>query len=364
MNSTKNDRGGGTLMGKTIEVARDRAFDEATTVVPAEVARGYYIKNPPGAQALKLMHLMIGTAAGRMADDVPHQFRLSEIRRISGMKNHDRASLEPLIADLAAVVLVHDDIEKKRVTISGIVDEGIIDYRDEISGDLLVTWTFRRAFQRMAAESNHWAILDRQTIFALSSKYSILLFQHIASLVNLHHIDAKTFTIPELRTLFGIPDGKIKRFADLNKDVLTPAIADINQFSRLNLIATPKKIGRTVAGVKISWSTKELEAQIKAAREVKGHSIGRKARRNGVVETVVTSDLPPFPAAGGFTYSPAWKERFEGMWADLGRPHSQRPDSGTVANRVRIIAVDQKISFDSPQMATILANVLNKWGQT
>ena len=168
-------------MGKTIQVAADREADQTKTVLPAEVARGVYIRNPPSAQALKLMHLLIAKAGGRMADDVQHEFRLSEIRKISGMKNHDRASLEPLIADLAAVVLVHDDMEKKRITISGIVDEGVIDYRHEISGDLLVTWTFRRAFQRMAAESNHWAIVDRQTVFALSSKYAILLFQHIAS---------------------------------------------------------------------------------------------------------------------------------------------------------------------------------------
>ena len=289
-------------MGKTIQVAADRAFDQSKTVLPAEVARGVYIKNPPGAQALKLMHLLIATAGGRMADDVQHEFRLSEIRKIPGMKNHDKASLTPLIADLAAVVLVHDDKEKQRVTISGIVDEGLIDYRHEISGDLLVTWTFRRAFQRMAAESNHWAILDRQTVFALSSKYAILLFQHIASLANLHHVDCKVFTVPELRDLFGIPGGKIKRFADLNKDVLTAAIDEINQLSRLDLKATPQKIGRTVAAVEIKWAVKGDGAKTKAVREVESHSAGRKARRDGTAET------PPatFPANGSIAYSPHW----------------------------------------------------------
>ena len=93
-------------MGKTIQVAADRESDQTKTVLPAEVARGVYIRNPPTAQALKLMHLLISIAGGRMASDIQHEFRLSEIRKIPGMKNHDRASLEPLIADLAAVVLV------------------------------------------------------------------------------------------------------------------------------------------------------------------------------------------------------------------------------------------------------------------
>ena len=43
-------------MIKTTQIAADRAFDEAKTVLPAEVARGVYIENPPGAEALKLMH--------------------------------------------------------------------------------------------------------------------------------------------------------------------------------------------------------------------------------------------------------------------------------------------------------------------
>ncbi len=32
-------------MGKTLDVARDRAFDQTATVLPAEVARGVYMRN-------------------------------------------------------------------------------------------------------------------------------------------------------------------------------------------------------------------------------------------------------------------------------------------------------------------------------
>ena len=59
-------------MAKTMQVASDRAHDHSKTVLPVEVARGIYIENPPSAQALKLMHLLIATAGGRMADEVQH----------------------------------------------------------------------------------------------------------------------------------------------------------------------------------------------------------------------------------------------------------------------------------------------------
>ena len=81
---------------------------------PAEVARGTYMQNPPGLAALKLMHLLIAKAGGRMGEDVEHRVRLSEVRGVEGLRNHDRASLAPLFAELQAAVLIHDDTETAR----------------------------------------------------------------------------------------------------------------------------------------------------------------------------------------------------------------------------------------------------------
>ena len=226
-------------MGKTLQVAADRAYDQSKTVLPAEVARGVYMRNAPSLRALKLMHLMISTAGGRMAQDVRHEMRLSDIRRIEGMAHHDRESLKPLFEELRAAVLTYDDPQAMRYTIGGLLDQAVVDYRHELSGDVLVSWFFGRMFRDMAERSNHWAILDRQTVFHLGSKYSVLLFQHVASLVNLNHIASKTFSVGELRAVLGVQDGKLDRFSNLNQRVLQPAIAEINQTSRLMLTAPP-----------------------------------------------------------------------------------------------------------------------------
>lgn len=336
-------------MGKTLDVARDRAFDQTKTVLPAEVARGTYMQNVPGLAALKLMHLMIGTAGGRMADDVRHEMRLSNIRAIDGMRHHDRASLTPLFAELAAAVLITDDKEKQAVTIGGLVDEARIDYRNEVSGDLLVTWTFRSTFRRMAAESNHWAILDRQTVFHLSSKYAVMLFQHVASLANLDRINAKTFTVVELRALLGVPEGKHKRFAELNRWTLKPAVSEINHLSRLNLTATPNKIGRTVASVTIGWQVKDDPTSAK--REIQGHSIGRKARRDGSAETVP----PAFPATGGISYSPHWLE--------LKHAAGCNKDNTLIATDFRRFCQEKGIKLDARNIEELFRNFCAKVGR-
>lgn len=328
-------------MGKTTQVAADRAFDQTKTVIPAEVARGIYMRNAPSLSALKLMHLMIGTAGGRMADEAQHEIRLSDIRKIDGMRNHDRESLTPLFIELAMAVLVSDDPENKVVTIGGMLDEARIDYRHEVSGDLLVTWWFGRTFRRMARESNHWAILDRQTVFHLGSKYAVLLFQHIASLASLDRINAKTFTLPELRDVLGVPAGKLDRFSNLMQKAIKPAIDDINQLSRLTLTATPNKIGRTVASVTIGWKVKDDPSAAK--RELQGHSVGRKTRRDGSAETVAAV----FPASGGITYSP--------HWLALKRAAGCNKDNDLIASDFRRFCREKGIPLDAKNIEKTFA---------
>lgn len=336
-------------MGKTLEVAADRAFDQTKTVLPAEVARGVYMRNAPSLQALKLMHLMIASAGGRMADEVEHRIRLSDIRKIDGMRNHDRASLTPLFGELAAAVLTHDDPDKMVVTIGGLLDEAKIDYRHEASGDLLVSWWFRRTFRRMAAESNHWAILDRQTVFHLGSKYSVLLFQHVASLVNLDHIQSKTFTVQELRSLLGVPEGKLDRFSHFNSRAIQPSIAEINQLSRLTLTATPNKIGRTVASVTISWQVKEDPQEAK--KELARPKAGRTARREGTVEAQVRV----FPASGSIAY--------DAHWTGLKQAAGCNMDNGLIADKFRVWCKDKGIALDAPSIEQAFRNFCAKVGR-
>lgn len=339
-------------MGKTIEVARDREYDQTKTILPAEVARGVYVRNAPSLQALKVMHLMIAKAAGRMADEVQHQFRLSEIRKIDGMRHHDQASLTSLFQELQATVMVHDDPIKQRVRIGGIIDGATVDYSDELSGDLLVSWWFGRLFRQMALDSNHWAIIDRQTVFHFSRRYSVLLFQHIASLSNLDRINTKTFTVPELRSLLAVPEGKLARFSNLNAWALKPAIDEINVLSRFDLTVTTQKIGRTVASVEIAWTEKVADKKAATRAELDRPRVGREARRSGTVETVEPIPVDPgaFPASGPIRF---------GEWATIARNYLPRPhpDLETVADAYRAWTTKENV----PRTETTFAGFCGKW---
>ena len=332
-------------MTNTTQIAADRAHDQAKTVLPTEVARGLMVEHPPSAQALKLLHLLIAQAGGRMAEERWHEISGAEIRQNSGLGHHGRTSLVSLFAQIRATTIIFDDVDSKQATVGGFLDEAKIDYRDEDKGDIKARWWFSKTFRRMAAASTHWAIIDRQTVFALRSKYSILLFQHIASLTALDHITDKTFTVPELRVALGLPEGKIKRFADLNRDVLTPAIADINQLSRLTLTATRHKIGRTVASVTIAWTINP--DLIEAKRELDRSNIGRQARLQGTAETPIAA----FPAAGSI--------RFLDPWERLARENCNW-DHGKIADAFRAWCSIKKIALDANRIERYFKNFCAK----
>lgn len=324
-------------MGKTIDIAANRAADQTRTVIPAELARDFYVTNAPSLAALKLFHLMIGTAAGRMADDTRHQIRMAALKQLPGMRNHDRATLTPLFEELRGVVVRHGDpTMPQRVDIGGLIESARLEAPDT-TNDTLISWRFDALFRDIAAKSDHWAILDRQTIFHMQSKYSVLLFQHISSYENFQHIHSKEFTVPQLRALLGIPHGKIARFSSLTREVLAPAIAEINQLSRLDLTASSTKTGRTVTKVTIQWQAKPDPEPTK--RELAASKIGRTARRNGTAET----PAPAFPASGSIAYVEPWR--------DLKRAAGCNLDNTEVADKFRSWCAKKGIALDSPGIA-------------
>ncbi|WP_205966098.1 hypothetical protein [Paracoccus liaowanqingii] len=109
-----------------------------------------------------MMHLLIGTAGGRMANDVRHELRLADIKKIEGMRNHTRATMRKLFVELRGEVIIFDDTEAQCEIIGGFLDQATLDYRRDVCDDLLFAWWFGRAFREMAGKSCHWAILDRR----------------------------------------------------------------------------------------------------------------------------------------------------------------------------------------------------------
>lgn len=344
------DHSNKSVMGQTITVARDRAFDENSTIMPTEVARGVYIERAPSAQGLKLLLLLISVAGGRMADDVQHSIRLADLKRLGGIQNHSRDSLRELFIELRGAVLVYEGSNTEDEIIGGFVDELSViksDYNNENKGGMLeIRWWFGRTFKTIALQSDYWAVIDRQIAFEFKSKYSILLFQHISSLVNLTYNKSKVFTVRELRSVLGVAEGKLTLWADFRRVALEVAINEISEFSRFSLKFEPQRVGRSVNRVVISWSIKP--SAITVRNEQTSLETGCKTQRGGIAEQVKADASPAFPSSGSIAY--------DDYWLKVKHSTSCNLDNKQIADKFRAWCLQQGIKLTSPKIAVFFAN--------
>lgn len=290
-------------MGRTLDAARHYADTPDITIEPRETARGIFVRNQPGADALKVLHVLIDTAGPNMADDTTHEVRLRELNKHEGIREHSKAEIRETLRDLAQAVMEVDDKDRKQIDIGSVVPHANVDYRDEANGDLVIRWKFGEVFRTLARESDLYAKLDSAALLAMRSRYAIALLRHCSTHFEKTRTNQEDFGIDHLRQVLGVPDGRLKRFADLNRRALQPAIAEINATSGWMLEATPHKTGRTVTSVTISWTEKPPVQKAEARAELDRHSAGRKHRQAGTAERI--AEQSPFPSSihsfrGGF----------------------------------------------------------------
>lgn len=336
----------------TLQVAHDRANIPDDGVIPREMARGVWIERPPGAAATKCLHMMIDQAAGRMADECWHEMHLRDIRKVRGMRNHDLASLRDMMHEIAAATFsfeVDVDQRRRKVGIGTFMESGELIYDRADEGDLTLRWRFGYSFRELARESNHWAILDRQAFFLMKSRYSLALFQHISASLRLRHLSSETFTIEQLRAVLGIGPSKIKRWSDLHRDALKPAIAEINKRASFDVEMRIIKAGRRVKSVEILWADKPDKRSTRLENE--RHSAGRAARDSGTVETPVVA----FPVEGSIAFDARWQKLKQAAGCNL--------DNTLIAEKFRVFCLDRKIRLDAQNIERVFSDFCAKVGR-
>ena len=91
---------------------------------------------------------------------------------------------------------------------------------------------------------------------ALSSKYSLALYEWLQKRINLSYISYEVLTIEEVRGILNAGN-KLKAFGHLNNKAIKPAVEEINYLTEYNLTVEPIKIGRSVTHVRFDWENKK-----------------------------------------------------------------------------------------------------------
>lgn len=238
-------------------------------------------------RAAKLFHLLIQLAGAKIADPMQHRIALAALNE--GFHTSTEELVE-LIDELHTTTLrMHlTDTKGRRYTKSGPILSDV-EREEETETQAEVRFEFSPAMRQAIANSTHWAVISRRAVLAFESRYALRLYTLLSLRAGLRKA-TEQFSEDDLRELLGVPSGKLRRWQDLKRKAIEPALAEVNHLTGLTAGYTPIKRGRQIIGVTLVWGVKAHDDRVAAMKELDRPKVGRKARRDGAADELVAAD--------------------------------------------------------------------------
>lgn len=214
---------------------------------------------------------------------VLHVIAKSELRGSHNSNDRVGESIERLMAAIVKVEAVWEGKPAiERVQLLG----GNLEMA---RSDGLLEYEIPPRLRKIISNSTIFARLQREVMFALSSKYALTLYEMVQKRGNLRWRSSEKFTLDALRGVLGVPKGKLTSWSNLRMRAIDPAVEEVSALSDYMVEVAPIKTGRSVTHVELRWWRKDGEATGKVERALQFASPGRRARATGRVEEVEPS---------------------------------------------------------------------------
>jgi len=124
--------------------------------------------------------------------------------------------------------------------------------------DGIVYYSFPAAVRGIIRESSQYARLQKQVMFAISSKYTLALYEMVQKCGNLKYKTSEEFPVERFRSLLGVDPGKLEAFKSFKQRAINPAVLEVNGLGEFGCKVEPSAyVGRKVTAVRLSWWAKK-----------------------------------------------------------------------------------------------------------
>lgn len=245
------------------------------------------------AQDRALMNILYQHAhdSGKMADTTAEwSIPLADLRTsLSTHAGNDR--LRESFVKLKQVMVTVPYIDDKgmdRELITSLFD--FFDIPGPANSHASVHFGLPRKLQPILTKSGRWGRIKAEIVHAMSSKYSIALYEILAARLGQNKC-VETLAVEEFRNLLGVPPGKLKRGCDLMQKVIKPADDEVNLLSDIGVkMEINRRGGRdngAIVSVTMAWWKKDDDEYRVILKELNQPKFGRKERLRKMTEEVV-----------------------------------------------------------------------------
>ena len=316
--------------GRTLKAAHRAEREGARVVIkPGELIEAKFARGAsPSLSARKVLALLIAKAGGEAWREGSHTVTKKELRGSHNGNERINGVLDELM-----------DVKFKMPTISSrgrdaILTAALIAWNIEETADdgmSIIEWEFSEPARQMLQGSDYYARINRAALLAFQSKYALAIYEMGCLLIG-RRDKSWSGSVQEVREKLGVPEGSLTNFAEFRRSVLVKAQTEVDQIAHFTFewkeIRSSAR-GRRVEALEFRFSPKSAGMVDEAADELDRPRAGRKARRDGTVENVVTLSAPlSFPASGPIDYAPT-------HLADIARQHGGGWDKNMIAGAYR-----------------------------
>lgn len=229
----------------------------------------------------RIYNQLLENAWGAIDKPVTHVIAKSVLRGSHNSNDRVGESLERLMSAIVKVAVTWEgEPAIERVQLLG----GNL---ESSRNDGLLEYEIPARLRKIIRNSQVFARLQREVMFALSSKYALTLYEMVQKRGNLRWKASERFTLDSLRGIMGVPKGKLSSWSNLKLRAIDPAVAEVNALSDFMVEIAPIKTGRAVTHVEMRWWRKDGDASGAADRALQFSKVGRRAKVEGRVEQVV-----------------------------------------------------------------------------
>ncbi|MFQ8433227.1 replication initiation protein [Amaricoccus sp. W119] len=217
---------------------------------------------------------------------VTHVIAKSVLRGSHNSNDRIGDSIERLMSAIVKVAVNWDgEAAVERVQLLGGNLEGL-------RSDGMLEYEIPARLRKIIGNSTVFARLQREVMFALSSKYALTLYEMVQKRGNLRWKASERFGLEQIRGILGVPKGKLSSWSNLRLRAIDPAVTEVNALSDFLVEIEPIKTGRAVTHVELRWWRKDGDARGAADRALQFSRVGRRTRAEGRVEEVVPATMP------------------------------------------------------------------------
>jgi plasmid replication initiation protein len=209
----------------------------------------------------RLFNEMLANAWNDIGEGKEHRIHKSDIKAIDKNLERLEESVDRLMGTIIKTV-VEEDGEKYRRTFTFLarIDNAIRD-------DGWIKYKFSDDAENMMLTSNAFARIQREIMFALSSRYSLALYEILAKRINLSHTQSEVFELSVFRKMLGVPDDKYKLMSHLRTRILDTAFGEVQQLTNIGCAyQLVRARGKGYTHIKLTWFPKDASASFAAQK--------------------------------------------------------------------------------------------------